>query len=276
VATKAHFGVHTDWTMTLIREWGTLWGLPYRHDDQLEHPALLLPLMILGAFLVARRYPLLILYCVGLPLVFSLFRQSSASHKRYIIYVVPFGLLLAAWGVAAIRRRLPSVPRGAWALMAVACLLWQGIYLDRKATTHGWNVQNINGMQVTLGKIAADVTQPGTTVGASDIGAIGYFSGRKIVDLMGLVTRRNTLPENLSLYRPAIIIVDMEWFREYARRDSASGYFAFYDEDSTHKYTALGVVELLHNTITSTSQMFVFRRQGLIDPPVANKFRISS
>jgi len=35
-------------------------------------------------------------------------------------------------------------------------------------------------------------------------------------------------------------------------------------------------VELLHNTISSTSQMIVLRRQGLNDPPVANKFRISS
>ncbi|HEU4941026.1 MAG TPA: hypothetical protein VFT97_05360, partial [Candidatus Eisenbacteria bacterium] len=154
--------------------------------------------------------------------------------------------------------------------------LWQARFLDDKATTHGWNVQNINGMQVTLGKIAAEVTQPGATVGASDIGAIGYFSGRRIVDLVGLVTKRNTLPENLTLYRPAIIIVDMDWYRGYARRDSASGYFAFYDADSTHKYTALGGVELLHNTISSTTQMIMFRRQGLNDPPISNKFRISS
>jgi arabinofuranosyltransferase len=276
VATKAHFGVHADWMMNLIREWGTLWGLPYRHGDQLEHPALLLPLMILGAVLVARRYPLLVLYWVGLPIVFSLFGGSSGAHKRYIVYVVPFGFLLAAWGVGLIRRRLPSVPPASWGFVAVICLLWQAVYLDRKATTHGWNVQNINGMQVTLGKIAAEVTQPGATVGASDIGAIGYFSGRRIVDLVGLVTRRNTLPENLTLYRPAIIIVDMEWFRGYARRDPASGYFAFYDADSTHKYTALGGVELLHNTISSTTQMIVFQRQGLNDPPAMNKFRISS
>ena len=275
VATKAHFGVHADWMLNLIREWGTLWGIPYRHGDQLEHPALLALLMILGAVLLVRRYPLLVLYWIGLPVVFSLFGGSSGAHKRYIVYVVPFGFLLAAWGVGFIHRRLTSV-RFASGFVAVVCLLWQAHFLDDKATTHGWNVQNINGMQVTLGKIAAEVTQPGATVGASDIGAIGYFSGRRIVDLVGLVTRRNTLPVNLTLYRPAIIIVDMEWFRGYARRDSASGYFAFYDADSTHKYTALGGVELLHNTISSTNQMIMFRRQGLNDPPVPNKFRISS
>jgi hypothetical protein len=276
VATKTQFGFHPEWFVTLVREWGTLWGLPYRPSDQLDHPALLLPLMVFGAVLVARRNPLLVLYWIGLPLALALFRDSSSSHKRYIMYVVPFGILLATWGAAAIPRKFPSVPRAFVATLAGACLLWQGIYLDRKATAHGWNVQNINGMQIKLGKIAADVTEPGATVGASDVGAIGYFSGRRIVDLMGLVTRQNTLPQNLSLYRPAIIIVDMEWFRGYARRDSASGYFAFYDADSTHKYTALGAVELLHNTISSTNQMVMLRRQGLNDPPVSNKFRISS
>jgi arabinofuranosyltransferase len=276
VATKTAFGVHADWLVNVFREWGALWGIPYRKDDQMDHAALLLSLMVLGAAVAARRYPLVVLYLIGFPLVFALFRHSSASHKRYIMYVVPFGLLLAAWGAAAIPRRFPSIPRSAMAVLAVACLVWQGVYLDRKATTHGWNVQNINGMQVTLGKVAADVTAPGATVGASDIGAIGYFSGRRIVDLMGVVTRENTLPQNLSLYQPAIIIVDMEWFREYAVRDSASDYFAFYDADSTHKYTAMGGVELLHNTISSTNMMIVLRRQRPNDPPVMEKFRIRS
>ena len=276
VATKTQFGIHLDWILNVFREWSAVWGIPYRKWDQLDHPALLVPLMILGAVLTARRYPLVALYVIGFPLAFALFRHSSASHKRYIIYVVPFGILLAAWGAAAIPRRFPAIPRRAVAILAITCLVWQAFYLDRKATEHGWNVQNINGMQVVLGQIAAEVTLPGATVGASDIGAIGYFSGRHIVDLMGLVTRKNTLPQNLSLYKPAIIIVDMEWFREYAIRDSASQYFAFYDAESTHKYTALGGVELAHNTITSTDMMIVLWRQELNDPPVLNKFRVKN
>ena len=274
VATKTQFGVHLDWIVNVFREWGAVWGIRYQRWSQLDHPALLVPLMILGAVVTVRRYPLVALYVIGFPLAFALFRHSSASHKRYILYVIPFGLLLAAWGIAAIPRRLPALPRAAVAVLAIACLVWQAFYLDRKATEHGWNVQNINGMQVVLGQIAAEVTMPGATVGASDIGAIGYFSGRKIVDLMGLVTRKNTLPQNLSLYEPAVIIVDMEWFKEYAVRDSASHYFAFYDAESTHKYTALGGVELTRNTITSTDMMIVLHRQELNDPPVLQKFRV--
>ena len=39
VGTKAHFGFEVARTMNLMREWGTLWGIPYHHDDQLEHCA---------------------------------------------------------------------------------------------------------------------------------------------------------------------------------------------------------------------------------------------
>jgi arabinofuranosyltransferase len=280
VGTKAHFGLHlTTWTMNLLREWGALWGIPYRPSDQLEHPALLFPLMLLGAVLTARRRPLLALYWIGLPLAFSLFREHSASHKRYILYVIPVGMMLASAGAAWLGRRLaPRMPQRAVAGLGGICLLWQLVYLDHKATNHGWNVQNINGMQIVLGEIAERVTPPGGVVGASDIGAIGYFSHRRVVDLVGLVNKRRPLPENLSLYRPTVIIVDMGWFKPYARPDPASGYYAFYDADSTHKYTILGAAELHHNTIASTSMLVMLMRQGLHDPPIpdASKFKISS
>ena len=280
VGTKAHFGIHlASRTLNLLREWGTIWGLPYRPWDQLEHPAVLLLLMLLGAALTARQRPLLALYLIGLPIAFSLFRENSSSHKRSIMHVIPSGILLAIQGAIWLGRRLsPKARRPIVAALAVACLVWQLVYLDRKATNHGWNVQNINGMQVVLGQIVGRVTEPGATVGASDIGAIGYFSHRRIVDLMGLVNVRRPLPEILSLYRPDVIIVDMEWFAPYAHRDPASSYWAFYDADSTHKYTVLGAAELDHNTIASTSTLILLKRQGLHDPPIPDsaKFKIKS
>ena len=276
VGTKAHFGVQlAARTVNLIREWGTLWGLPYHPYDQLEHPWLLFPIMVLGAVLTARKQPVLALFWLGLPIAFSLFRENSSSHKRYILHAIPLGMLLATQGMVWVSRRLtPQTPQRVVVGLSAACILWQLAYLDRKATIHGWNVQNINGMEITMAKIASQVTTPGATIGDSDVGAMGYFSNRRVVDLMGLVSKRMTLPENLSVNRPSVIVVDMEWFREYARRDSASHYFAFYDADSTHRYTPLGAVELLHNTICSTNEMVMFQRQGLHDPPVANKFRI--
>jgi hypothetical protein len=49
---------------------------------------------------------------------------------------------------------------------------------------------SINRMDVTLGHWLADNAPAGATIGCDDVGAIGYFSDRRIFDLHGLVTRQ--------------------------------------------------------------------------------------
>lgn len=275
VGAKARWGIDlTGRTWKLVREWGALWGIPYRVNDELEHPLLLLLLLFVGAAVLWRRRPVMVLYAIGLPLAMSLFRENSASHKRYILYVIPFCVLLAMSGLRWLAARV--TPRQAVrAVVAVAaiCLVWEAIIASRKATTHGWNVQNINMMQRLLGTTAADLTRPGDVVAASDIGAIGYFSQREVVDVMGLVSPKRTLPDNLSVYKPALLIVIVDWFPSDARRDPASGYYAFYDADSTSKYTAAVVIELSHNTICAADQMVAFVRQKPGDAPPRVSFR---
>jgi hypothetical protein len=56
-------------------------------------------------------------------------------------------------------------------------------------------VQNINDMQVRIGRWMKDNTPPDAVLATQDIGAIAFFSERKIIDLAGLVT-----PEALSYY----------------------------------------------------------------------------
>ena len=281
VAAKTHLGFDfRGRTWVLLREWGAIWGVPFpaevrvvgaglaRVGDQLEHPLLFLPFLILGIALTIRRRPILALYAVGLPIAFSLFRENGGSQKRYILYVIPFGILLAAVGIRWLADRIaPRRASAAFLAVSIACLVWQASIAAVKANTHGWNVENINVMQRNLGETANRATTPDAVIAASDIGAIKYFSHRKVVDLMGLVSKPRSLPENLSYYKPDVMIVIPEWFRAYARRDSATHYFAFYDEDSTHKYTPLAVVQLRHNTICAGDQMIAFVRQNPGDAP---------
>jgi len=49
---------------------------------------------------------------------------------------------------------------------------------------------SINRMQVALGHWLAGNAPPGAAIGCDDVGAIGYFSKRRIFDLHGLVTRQ--------------------------------------------------------------------------------------
>ncbi|HET9250953.1 MAG TPA: hypothetical protein VFP58_02400 [Candidatus Eisenbacteria bacterium] len=268
VGAKAHLAVDLEErTWNLFREWAAIWGIPYRVTDDLEMPVLLLPLLVIGAAVSFRRWPVLLLYAIGLPLAFSLFREHSGSHKRYILYVIPFGVTLAVLGLHAVTRRLrPATGARLAALVAAVSLIWLFGYTARQAETHGWNVQNIENMQRLLGEFAGRVTQPGDRIATNDIGAIGYFSGRPVVDLMGLITPMEPLPAMLTKYRPEMLIVFVDWFHRDALWDPGSRGFVFVDADTTNKYMMVGAVELRHNTICARDQMLAFRRLELDDP----------
>ena len=274
VAAKTRLAIDLLRTGTLLRQWAAIWGVPFRTDDQLEHPVVFLPFLVLGILLTLRKKPILGLYAVGLPIAFSMFRDNSGSHKRYLIPVIPFGILLALIGLRWLSERFAARrATAAFVSVAAACLVWQITILNAKATTHGWNVQNINMMQRVLGETTRQATYPDAVIAASDIGAIKYFSQRKVIDLMGLVSRPRSLPENLSYWKPDVMIVIVPWFKAYVRRDPTTNSFVFYDQDSTHKYTPLAVIELRHNTICAGDQMVAFGRQRLVDPPLTPFFR---
>ena len=272
VGAKAHFGIEpVTRTWNLFREWTALWGIPYRAADDLEEPVLLFALAAIGAVASLRRRPLLALYWIGFPIVLSLFREHSASHKRYILYVIPFGIALGAMGLASIEERFRGRTGARIAALAgMACLVWQLVYARSEAETHGWNVQNINSMQRALGEFAAKITRPGDPVATNDIGAIGYFSGRPVVDLMGLITPQEPFPRMLARYKPELLIIFVDWFHQYALWDPATQGFVFLDPDSTHKYMIVGAIELHHNTISAKDQMLAFRRLP-IDAPAPER-----
>ena len=262
VGAKAHLGFEpVKRTWNLLREWGALWGVPYRRTDQLEHPALLLAGIAVGAWALGRKRPLLALYCVGMPVALSLFRSDATSGKRYILYVIPFGAILAVTGFDWLARKLVHA-RAATALIVVGAIAlgWQGVYAARKATEYGWNVQNIDKMQGYLGRLSYFLTQPGDRIATNDIGAIGWYSRRPIVDLVGLVTPTMPMPAALSRYRPELMIIFIDWFKDYAEYEPKHDTFLFFDADSTHQYAVVAGVQLDHNTISSGDQMLLFKR----------------
>jgi hypothetical protein len=262
VGAKAHFGFEpVTRTWNLLREWGAIWGIPYRKADEMEHPALLLIGLIAGAWALRRKHPLLAIYAIGLPVALSLFREQSGSGKRYILYVIPFGAILAAHGFEYLSRKLLHTRAIQGLILAsVVTMAWQAAYLVHKATVYGWNVQNIDKMQGYLGRLSRFLTKPGDRIATNDIGAIGYLSDRPVIDLMGLVTPLMPLPQALSRYRPELLIIFVDWFKDYAEYDAEHDTFNFFDADSTHQYTVVAGVELIHNTISAKDQMLLFKR----------------
>jgi hypothetical protein len=269
VGAKTHVGFEpVTRTWNLLREWAGIWGVPYRKADELEHPLPLFIGLLAGAVVLCRKRPLLVAYAIGMPIALSLFRDHSGSGKRYILYVIPFGAVLAAYGLEALTRLLfRARALSAFLVAAGITLAWQGAYVVHKSTLYGWNVQNIDAMQGYLGRLSRFLTGPADRIATNDIGAIGFMSDRAIIDLMGLVTPLKPLPEALTVYRPELLIIFIDWFKDYAEYDPIRDTFYFYDTDSTHRYAVVAGVELSHNTISAKDQMLMLKRYPRSAPP---------
>jgi len=265
VVVKSHFGYQLGArALGMLREWASLWGLPLPKGEFPPHALLLLPAMVFGAVITLRPKPAIAAYAFGLPAAFAVFGASSGAHARYLMPTIPFGILLAVLGLMeAVRRWVPSRRRaGVFAAVGVACLLWQGAGLERMRTTLGWNVENINDMQRLLAEAIHRSTLNGDTIAVNDVGAMGYFSGCYIVDLVGLVSPPLTFDENLHRYRPKYLAIFPNWYRSYMKADWSVRRTFITSTDSTIRYAPVWGAGLSHNTICARDQMIVFQRLG--------------
>ncbi len=168
--------------------------------------ALLVPVGLVGLAVSAFRrgrdtgllIPLLVLGYVPLIGLVSPVFGAAFQNGRYIGNVTALAAVVAVIGVDCIWRwiRHSGIRLGTTALLLAAAGF-------NAATVSVATIRNttraessINRMQVALGHWLADNTPAEATLACNDIGAIGYFSGRYIYDLTGLVTK-----EILS-YRP--------------------------------------------------------------------------
>jgi len=149
----------------------------------------LLPLTVIPGIIVVwlsrgRALGVPALALVAHPLGMALiapFKGPGFQEGRYSIHLLPLALLVGAIGLSAMR--------GVWRRLAIVVFLaLVPATLVPAAERYGWAVRDINGMQVHLGRWA-DTNLPKTaTLALNDVGAIAYFSRRKVIDLIGLVT----------------------------------------------------------------------------------------
>ncbi len=171
----------------------------------------LLPLLLLpGLVALGRRVgrAALLPACVLLvhPIAMAVlapYRGPGFQEGRYSIHLLPLALVVAVAPLAGFRREGTAAPasdretvsRGGWrsavtarriaALALLAGMLWA---LPGAATRHAWGVQNIERMQVDIGRWVASRTDPSARLALNDVGAITYLSRREVIDVMGLVT----------------------------------------------------------------------------------------
>jgi hypothetical protein len=189
----------------------------------------------------SRILPLtLLLYPPIVGAIFSTGLFSKVVVGRYTAHVLAVYLVIGAWGMGLLRTFIAQQvanPRGAeWGKRVMMVLgglaMLYGLGTEVKAAAkHGWMVYDIEEMQVTVGRWVKDHTPPSARVALSDIGAITYFSDRRIVDTFGLVTpqvipflrqpgktRDEGLFEYLSTQQPDYLIVFPSWYPDLVTR----------------------------------------------------------
>lgn len=210
-----------------------------------------------GAGLLARRrgrraWPaaILLLHPLAMALL-APYRGPGFQEGRYSAHLLPLAVSLGCVGLTGVPARLGGAPARRGAAVALVLLAAGGAWVA--AGRYGWAVQNIEAMQVPLGRWVAERTPPAARLALNDVGAIAYLSRREVVDLMGLVTpaivpyRRQGeagILRYLERRCPDYLIIFPEWFPALAAR-------------ATH-FTPVHRLRLPHNTVAGADEMVVY------------------
>lgn len=174
---------------------------------------LLLPGLVFAAWLTVkeRRWELLpvwgwwlsylLLYAIRLPVTYQ--------HGRYQMPVIAWVILLGVWGTA--RWVAPSSPKlkrnllarvGGKALVGSLVILVVAFTVVG-AQAYGRDVRIIDSEMVATARWLDQAVEPQALIAAHDIGAIGYFTRRPLIDLAGLIT-----PEVIPIIRDEAALFD--------------------------------------------------------------------
>ena len=184
------------------------------------------------------------------------YRGPAFQEGRYSIQLLPLAIVVAVTAfvplVSMAQSRAQSRP--SWGRVACALLLVSSLAtLGPGATRYAWAVQNIDAMQVRLGRWVGANTPAGARLALNDVGAIGYLGRREVVDVMGLVTpaiipyRRDGeagILRYLERACPDFLIIFPAWFPALSAR--------------ADRFTPIHRVRLEHNTVAGADEMVVY------------------
>jgi len=123
-----------------------------------------------------------LLYAIRLPVTYQ--------HGRYLIPIIPVWLLYGAWGTAHLLRLESKrlLVRALGRALLTAIVVVTIAFLGLGARAYAIDVRIIQGEMVTVALWLAANTPPDALIAAHDIGALGYFAHRDLLDLAGLIS----------------------------------------------------------------------------------------
>lgn len=193
-------------------------------------------------------FPLFLIsfYIIRFPILFH--------YGRYIMPVFPFYIFL---GVEGVFKLFSKNYLRRYIIFYMFCILllislFINFYFNNMADNYAMSVENINSMQVKIGKWLNENTQEDSLVATNDIGAIGFFSKRKIIDTCGIITpeiipimsSEDKILKFLKSKKVDYLVIFPDWYPNIAK-----------SKDLTQLYE----VELENNVICGSEKMVVYK-----------------
>jgi len=129
-----------------------------------------------------------ILWILGFIFSYSIRLPVTYQHGRYLIPVIPMYLLVGYEGTIDIIGRIKQKKQAMYRRIILTSLVITNlIFLISGVFAFATDVKIINTLMVQPAVWLRDHTAQDSIVAAHDIGAIGYYSEREIIDLAGLI-----------------------------------------------------------------------------------------
>jgi tetratricopeptide (TPR) repeat protein len=186
-------------------------------------------LKLIKDLFVKKYNPNFVYVVFAFALVFIYWFKMPYAHRfgRYLMPIIPFLILVSLGGFRELAKVTASYLKSKEIANALNIILILGVvalsipdYLTNK-TSFAAECKYINDRQVVAAKWIRDNTKETDIIGTHDVGAIAFYSQRKIVDVAGLVT-----PELINKLHDKDYVVYM---REYLKKNNVA-YLAFLRE----------------------------------------------
>jgi hypothetical protein len=183
---------------------------------------------------------------------------------RYVLPAFPFLFVPVAAGFEFLwsaARRSPgngSKKNIKWLIYLIAILLvtlsWVRLpgRLQFRSSQYAWNCQNINEVQVELGRWVNENTPEDAILAVNDAGALRYFGERKTIDLLGLNSQRvlfnprlagklqfdlTTMLEFLTIEKARYLVIFPCWFPGVVQAEHFESNFRMIQSRQSQNYT---------------------------------------
>jgi tetratricopeptide (TPR) repeat protein len=162
-------------------------------------------------------------------LIFIYTYKLPYAHRfgRYLIPVIPFYILMFMQGSRILCRLLykylndSKIINGLNIILIIIVILWSASAYYRNKDLYQEQCHYILSRQVAAANWLKNNTPEGSIIATHDVGAIGYYSGRKIIDVFGLIN-----PE----YTDKIFNKDYNKYLEEDMKNKNVSYVAFIKE----------------------------------------------